>query len=86
MPTELIIPAVARRCAYFARLASLIAVTVGSLVIVGWLLDIRALMSVMPGFVSMKPNAARCFVLAGFALWRLALNSSGRAGARLRWL
>lgn len=40
----------------------------GLTVVVGWILDIAALKSVFPGFVSMKANAALCFILAGTAL------------------
>ncbi len=49
---------------------------VGSLTLVGWLLGIRALMSVLPGLATMKPIAALCFALAGVSLWLIQLNSS----------
>ncbi len=44
------------------------AVLVGGAVLVGWALDIALLKSVLPGWVSMKPNAALAFILAGTAL------------------
>ena len=48
--------------------ASAAAVLVGGLVLVGWAFDIPALKSVLPGWVSMKPNAALAFILTGIAL------------------
>jgi two-component system sensor histidine kinase/response regulator len=60
---------------YAARLAAgaaAIAVTVvllGTLVLAGWWLDIAALKSVLPQWVTMKPNTAVGFLLAGTALW-----------------
>src|SRR5450432_117108 len=63
-----------RRCALFAHIAGPIAMTVGSLALVGWLLGIGTLTSVLPGFATMKPNTAFCFVLAGFALWLLRVR------------
>jgi PAS domain S-box-containing protein len=48
--------------------ASAAAVLVGGVVLVGWAFDIPALKSVLPGWVSMKPNAALAFILTGIAL------------------
>ena len=49
--------------------ASVFAVTVGGIALIGWALDIVMLKSVLPGFVTMKPNTAICFMLAGVALY-----------------
>jgi hypothetical protein len=51
-----------------ARLAGGTAVVVGGMVLVGWALDITALKSILPGWVTVKPNAALAFVLLGVAL------------------
>ncbi|MEI6149977.1 MAG: CHASE3 domain-containing protein, partial [bacterium] len=45
-----------------------LAISVGGLVLVGWALDIAALKSILPGWVSMKPNTAVAFVLIGIAI------------------
>jgi len=45
-----------------------LAVIVGGAVLSGWALDIAALKSVLPGWVSMKPNTAVAFILTGVAL------------------
>lgn len=55
----------------FSRAAAAIAVTVGCLVLIGWLFDIAVLRSILPHPVVMKPNSAVCFVLFGLALWFL---------------
>jgi two-component system sensor histidine kinase/response regulator len=48
--------------------ASAAAVLVGCVVLVGWAFSIPLLTSILPGWVSMKPNAAVCFILIGVAL------------------
>ena len=52
----------------FSRVSALLAIVVGILVILGWLLDIEVLKSLSSGFVSMKANTALCFVLLGISL------------------
>lgn len=49
-------------------LAAAVAV-LGAMVLSGWVFGIPALKSVAPGLVSMKANAALCFLLLGLTLW-----------------
>ena len=60
------------------RLAGALAIGVGGLVLVGWALDVAALKSLLPGWVSVKPNTALAFLLTGIALLF--------AGHRATWL
>ena len=60
---------------------SALSISVGGLVLVGWALDIAALKSILPGWVSMKPNTAVAFVLIGIAL--LSLSSARLQGLSL---
>ena len=46
-------------------------VALGAVVLVGWALGIDVLTRVFPDLVSMKPNAALAFLLAGSALWSI---------------
>jgi len=50
-------------------IGSLFIMAVGCLVLLGWTFDISLLKSTAPGFVTMKPNAALCFLIFGAALW-----------------
>jgi two-component system, sensor histidine kinase and response regulator len=63
--------------------ASLLAILVGCLVLVGWTLDVGVLERVLPGLVAMNPVSAVGFVLAGVSAWLL---QEERAGGRVRWI
>lgn len=60
------------------RVASLAVIAVGVLVLVGWLLDLAALVRVGEGFPGMNPLSAACLVLGGLATWLLADGPEGR--------
>jgi integrase len=51
----------------------------GSVVLIGWILDIPVLKSISPNFVAMKANTATCFILIGLSLW---LSQTKRQGNR----
>ena len=53
----------------FSRKASVGAITIGSIVILGWMFNIPLFKSILPGLVTMKANTALCFIFAGGALW-----------------
>jgi len=59
-----------------ASLATILAIIVGVMVLVGWAFDIAVLKSILPGWVAMKANAAVCFILIGVALWLTARQHS----------
>jgi PAS domain S-box-containing protein len=50
-------------------LASYFVMLVGALIIIGWIVRIPFLMTVFPGYISMKFNTALSFVLTGFVLY-----------------
>jgi len=64
-----------------SRAAGAAAILVGCSVLVGWVLDIGALKSVLPGVVTMKANTALGFVLSGLSL---CILSSEQADQRWR--
>jgi len=51
-----------------SRATALIALGIGGLVLVGWLLDNDTLKRLLPGFVAMNPLTALCFILSGATL------------------
>jgi PAS domain S-box-containing protein len=60
----------------FVRVAGALVVSIGCLVLIGWILDITVLKSVLPSLVTMKANTALGFVLAGTSLFLLAKRTS----------
>ncbi|HMQ34746.1 MAG TPA: hypothetical protein PKD53_28675, partial [Chloroflexaceae bacterium] len=52
-----------------ARLAGLLAMTLGALVLSGWALGLPAATTVAPGLPPMMPNTAVALAMAGLALW-----------------
>jgi PAS domain S-box-containing protein len=64
--------------------AAAMAVAVGVLVLLGWILDVAALRTFLPGVTNpMVASTAFCFLLSGVALW--LLRREGTRGAR-RWV
>jgi two-component system, sensor histidine kinase and response regulator len=60
------------RFQFYAKVASVLVILVGSLVLFGWAVDNEALKSVVPGLKAMNPGSAVGFLLAGAALLLLA--------------
>jgi PAS domain S-box-containing protein len=71
--------------------AGALAVLAGGLVLAGWTLDIAALKSLLPNWVSVKPNTALAFILTGIAVLLSTLNpqfstASSRLARLCGWL
>lgn len=60
------------------RAAALLSVLLGIVVLTGWVLDITVLKSILPGYISMKPNTAIGFVCGGLAFMLLVKSDSSR--------
>jgi hypothetical protein len=67
-----------------ARGAGAVIVLVGSLVLLGWALDLVPLKSVLPGWVPMPANTALAFVLAGVILVLVRMEPAHSRGAQGR--
>ncbi|MBV8593185.1 MAG: diguanylate cyclase [Caulobacteraceae bacterium] len=63
----------------YARAGAVAVVAVGVVVLAGWVLDLHALKSVLPGLATMKVNAACAFIFAGTSLW---LSKTSAANSR----
>lgn len=81
---------IARHLSRFVAAASLLSIAVGLAGLVGWTFDVRALTSIAPGHIIIKPNAAIALVLCGWSLWLLrkghaeaARTTAVRAGQML---
>ena len=57
---------------------SVLSVSLGLLVLVGWALGLARLTVVAPGLASMKPNTAACLALCGLSLWCWCGDASGK--------
>lgn len=69
-------PVDARRLARLVRILAGCVALLGSVVLLGWYLDIPTVRSLSPGLASMKANTAASFVLAGIALFCLTRPST----------
>src|ERR1700722_1092336 len=61
----------AHRIKVFSKTASMCAVTIGALVLVGWIVNVHMLKSILPGLASMKANTALCILFLGLSSWFL---------------
>jgi methyl-accepting chemotaxis protein len=52
-----------------SKILGVVVASLGFVVILGWIFDLPVLKSILPGLVTMKANAAICFILGGVSLW-----------------
>jgi hypothetical protein len=72
-----------RRFKKLSLIFSYIVALVGLLVLIGWIGDITVLKSISPYWISMKANAAICFLLAGSTL---ILVNRGKNDGTAKWV
>ena len=60
-----------------SKAASLFAILIGLLVLLGWLLNIDVLKNISPFWITLKVNAAFAFVLLGISLWLFEKEPKG---------
>ncbi len=72
--------------ALLPRLASSLAIAVGSLTLCGWLFDIERLRRPLPAFVAMNPATGAAFVLIGLALALSLENRPTSSRVIAKWL
>ena len=77
------VPGLVRFLRSFSRVASVLTILVGCMVLVGWTLDVGVLQRVLPGLVAMNPITAVGFVLAGVSAWLLQEERVGRRARRI---
>ena len=80
------VPGLRERLRAFSLAAGVAAILVGSLVLVGWMLDIGVFKRILPDLVAMNPLTAVAFVLAGFSLCLSVADRGGRWGDALALL
>jgi PAS domain S-box-containing protein len=66
-----------------AGFASVVPIVVGTLTLLGWLLNIPLLLRGLPGLTPIRANTALAFVLAGVALWLLRREGANPKARRL---
>ncbi|BCM94253.1 phosphoserine phosphatase RsbP [Abditibacteriota bacterium] len=56
---------------FWTLVASFGAISIGTLVLLGWAFEVESLKRIAPMLVAMNPLTAVCFILSGAALWEL---------------
>jgi signal transduction histidine kinase len=73
-----------RRLTAFSSATGVISAAVGLVVLLGWIFDFDALITISPGHSTMKVNTALAFVLSGITLWSLVRANRGNISSPLR--
>ena len=67
-----------------SKIAAAWSLTVGLIVLAGWLFKAPILRSLLPGAASTKPNTAIAFIITGAVIWLLPVSSAQRRQVVLR--
>jgi len=70
-------PDLVAQCEWIGRFCALAVGTLGAAILTGWMLDVGALETLIPGWISTKPDTALAFVLAGAALAAAGRSQEG---------
>src|SRR4029077_13862326 len=73
-----------RRLTTLSKVMALISAAVGFAVLFGWIFGVHTLITISPGFATMKANTALAFFLSGVALWSLNPAIPANAPSPLR--
>jgi PAS domain S-box-containing protein len=68
---------------FYCEATAIAVLALGCLILYGWALDVEALKSIIPGLVSVKPNAALGLAFSGRSLWLLRPGEARARGARM---
>jgi hypothetical protein len=71
------------RASLVSKFAGAWTMTIGGIVLLGWLADVPALRSVFTGLETIKPDSALAFVVAGLSLWFFRDTESGTLKRRV---
>ena len=63
--------------------ASMLVFGVGLMVMLGWIMDLPAIRSILPGLPAMRFNTALCLLLLGSSIWFLQNEESSPARKRI---
>lgn len=79
-------PEAGKKYSSIIYLASVLVISIGSLVVLGWVMDIKILTTIKVDYASMKFNTAVAFILSGIMLYYCAKNKESRVPIAVKML